>query len=189
MKGRQAFKSDKIKYVWEASVWMRFLELNKTNRESERTKKTTRRLWKSDQDKKKIGVRFMNSFFKSWSECDVSSGAFDRWFSRTKTLDNAAHVYNDKRENTVVRRVIIQLPCNLYSHWMQTAKVSNWILKSYVVLFINENKTMWTKRLSKLSICGLFETLYITTKTSFMIYTEFFFNLQLWYLSKIWSEK
>ena len=58
----------------------------------------------------------MNSFFKSWSECDVSSGAFDRWFSRTKTLDNAAHVYNDKRENTVVRRVIIQLPCNLYSH-------------------------------------------------------------------------
>lgn len=58
----------------------------------------------------------MHSFFKSWSEFDVSSGLFDRWFSRTKTLDNAAHVYNDRRENTVERRVIIQLPCNPYSH-------------------------------------------------------------------------
>ena len=42
MKEKQAFKSDKIKYVREALVWMRFLELNKTNRESRTNKKTTR---------------------------------------------------------------------------------------------------------------------------------------------------
>ena len=42
MKEKQAFKSDNIKYVREALVWMRFLELNKTNRESRTNKKTTR---------------------------------------------------------------------------------------------------------------------------------------------------